>query len=34
VQQATADIVKALKGPASSVATTEAAVRALMALQG
>jgi len=34
VQQATADVVKALKGPASGVATTEAAVRALMALQG
>ncbi len=34
VQQATADVVTALKGPASGVATTEAAVRALMALQG
>ena len=34
VQQATANVVKALKGPASGVATTEAAVRALMALQG
>lgn len=34
VQQATADVVNALKGPASGVATTEAAVRALMALQG
>ena len=34
VQQATADVVTALKGPASGVATTEAAVRALMSLQG
>ena len=34
VQQATADVVKALKGPASSVATTEAAVRALVSMQG
>ena len=34
VQQVTADVVKALKGPASSVATTEAAVRALVSMQG
>ena len=34
VQQATVDVVKVLKGPAANVATTEAAVRALMALRG